>query len=121
MTIGEKIRQARLKSGLTLEELGKACGIGRATMYKYETGAVTNIPMNRLTAIADKLGVSAGWLAGWQADKDAQPKLYKVLPIDVTMENILIAWDHDLNDEGKQKLLAYLSDLLGNPKYTKNA
>lgn len=121
MTLGEKIRQARIQADLTLEELGKACGVGRATMYKYESGDITNIPMNRLTAIADKLGVSAGWLAGWQNDQDAKPKMYKVLPIDVTMENILIAWDHDLNDAGKQKLLEYLSDLLDNPKYTKNA
>ena len=117
MTTGQKIRKARLDSGLTLQELGKACGIGRATMYKYETGAVTNIPMSRLLAIAEKTGVSAGWLAGWQSDQDAQPKLYKVLPVDLTMENILIAWDNDLNDAGKQKLLDYLSDLLDNPKY----
>ena len=35
-------------------------------LYKYETGIVTNIPLDKLESIAACLGVAPGYLAGWQ-------------------------------------------------------
>lgn len=34
--------------------------------YKYETGKVTNIPLDRLMKIADAVDVSASYLMGWE-------------------------------------------------------
>jgi len=66
MNLGEKIRVSREKTGLTLEELGKKCGTTKQTIYKYETGKVTNIPLDRLMKIADAVDVSASYLMGWE-------------------------------------------------------
>lgn len=66
MTIGRKIRSAREQAGLTMEELGKRCGTTKQTIYKYETGKVTNIPLDRLQLIASVIGVSAAYLLGWE-------------------------------------------------------
>lgn len=65
MTVGERIRKARENAGMTLDELAVMCGTIRQTMYKYEHGVVTNIPLDRLQKIADALGVSSAWIAGW--------------------------------------------------------
>ena len=72
MNLGEKIRVSREKTGLTMEELGKKCGTTKQTIYKYETGKVTNIPLDRLMKIADAVDVSASYLMGWE-DINAKP------------------------------------------------
>lgn len=71
MNLGEKIRVSREKAGLTMEELGKKCSTTKQTIYKYETGKVTNIPLDRLMKIADAVDVSASYLMGWE-DIDAE-------------------------------------------------
>lgn len=69
MTLGDKIRIARENAGLTQGELGKRCGTTKQTIYKYEIGKITNIPIDRLEKIADIVGVSTASLLGWeQAD-----------------------------------------------------
>ena len=68
MTIGEKIRAQREQSGMTQTELGKACGVTKQTIFKYEAGVVTNIPLDKLMLISDALNVSAAYLMGWEDD-----------------------------------------------------
>jgi transcriptional regulator with XRE-family HTH domain len=70
MKLGDKIRIAREKAGLTQEELGKRCGTTKQTIYKYEIGKVTNIPLDRLEMIAEAVGVSSSTLLGWDNGKD---------------------------------------------------
>lgn len=66
MSIGNRIRIARENAGLTQPELGKLCGTTKQTIYKYESGIVTNIPLDRIEAIASVLNVSSASLLGWE-------------------------------------------------------
>lgn len=66
MNLGDKIRILREHAGLTQAELGKLCGTTKQTIYKYEAGIVTNIPLDRLEKIADIVGVSSASLLGWK-------------------------------------------------------
>ena len=66
MTIGDRIRLSRERANLTQEELGRKCGTTKQTIYKYEIGKVTNIPLDRLQRIADAIGVTAAYLMGWE-------------------------------------------------------
>ena len=72
-TIGERIRDARELKKISQEELGRACKITKQTIYKYETGVITNIPLDKLEIIADVLGVSSAYLAGWSDDSTPMP------------------------------------------------
>ena len=65
MTIGERIKIARENKGLTQEQLGVMCGTTKQTIFKYETGVVTNIPLDRLKRIAEVLSVTPAYLMGW--------------------------------------------------------
>lgn len=65
MTLGERIRSARINMGMTTEELGKAIGVERSAITKYEKGRVTNIPPERIEALAAALDVTPGYLMGW--------------------------------------------------------
>lgn len=108
MTRGEKIRLARERAGLTLEELGKKCGTTKQTIYKYETGKVTNIPMDRLELIAENTGVSAASLMGW--DKENQPTVSDGLD---DLDRQILALVKLLPLEQKQALLVQLRFLTG--------
>lgn len=63
--IGENIRLARENAGLTMEELGKRCQTTKQTIYKYETGKITNISITRLEMIAKSVEVLPAELIGW--------------------------------------------------------
>lgn len=65
MNIGSRIKSAREARKMTQEELGVACGTTKQSIFKYETGIITNIPLNRIEKIAEVLGVSPAYLMGW--------------------------------------------------------
>lgn len=114
MNIGQKIKALREEQNLSQEELGKACGTTKQTIFKYESGIVTNIPMDRLCEIATKLGVSPAWLMGW--DDDAAPEDRPL----TASENRLLSLNRQLNQEGQEKLTDYASDLVASGRYIKD-
>lgn len=69
MTIGERIKASREKRNITQEKLGSLCGTTKQTIFKYENGIITNIPLDRLERIAKVLNVSAAYLMGWEYDE----------------------------------------------------
>ena len=48
------------------QALAEQVHVTKQAVYKYETGIVTNIPLDKLESIAACLGVVPGYLAGWQ-------------------------------------------------------
>lgn len=57
MSIGEKIRRARLEKGMSQEELGDILGIQKSAVAKYENGRVTNIKRQTLQKLSDVLDI----------------------------------------------------------------
>ena len=57
MTIGQKIKAARIAKGMTQEELGKVLGVQKSAVAKYENGRVVNIKRSTLKKISDALGI----------------------------------------------------------------
>ena len=57
MTIGERIRFIRKQRNMTIDALAKSVGVTRQTISRYETGAIIEIPRNKLEKIAEELGV----------------------------------------------------------------
>lgn len=59
----QRIREARKAAGITQDELAKKLGVNRATISKYETGAI-DLPSSQLQRLADALGVHVLELVG---------------------------------------------------------
>ena len=55
MEPGERIREARLSKGLTLEAVGKAVGVGKSTVRKWETGMIRNMGRDKIVSLATAL------------------------------------------------------------------
>lgn len=70
MKIGQKIRELRLKSGLTQSDVAEKLNTSKQNIYKYETGIITNIPLEKIEALAKLLNVSPAELTGWEDNID---------------------------------------------------
>ena len=68
MTFGERLKKLRDEYNMTLETVGKYIGVSRQTVFKYESGAITNIPSDKIEAIARLFSVSPAYLMGWTDD-----------------------------------------------------
>lgn len=66
MTIGKRIREARINAGLSQEALAKSINSTKQAIYKYESDIVTNIPLDKLELIANALAVTPTFLMGWE-------------------------------------------------------
>lgn len=66
MTIGERIKQRRKELGLSVDELADKLGKNRATIYRYESNEIEKLPTTVLEPLANALGVSPGFLMGWE-------------------------------------------------------
>ena len=74
-TVGDRIRATRKREGISQTELAQKMGVIKQTLYKYETGIVTNIPSEKIEAAAKALGVTPGYLMGWE-EQDAESISY---------------------------------------------
>ena len=67
VTVGDRIRQVRQEQDVTQQELADYIGVSKQAVYKYENNIVTNIPTDKVDAIAKRLKVSPAYLMGWEA------------------------------------------------------
>lgn len=80
MTVGDRIRLVRLEQDVTQQELADYIGVSKQAVYKYENNIVTNIPTDKVDAIARKLNVSPAYLMGWEEQQ--KEKTEKAVPVD---------------------------------------
>jgi transcriptional regulator with XRE-family HTH domain len=65
MTIGHRIKIARERKDMTLDEVAKLCNTTKQTIFKYENEIVTNIPYDKIVLLSNALDVSPSYLFGW--------------------------------------------------------
>ena len=65
MTVGQRIVKYRERIGMSQVSLAEKVGVSKQLMWKYESGNITNIPLDKFERIAQVLGVNPAVLAGW--------------------------------------------------------
>ncbi len=65
-TIHNNIKKLRLEQNLTLEEVGKRTNTTKQTIKRYEDAEISNIPYDRIIALAKCFNVSPSYLMGWE-------------------------------------------------------
>lgn len=68
MSIGERIKQARLALGYSAEQVAAYLGVSPATMYRYENGDIAKLPSKHIKPLAEYLCVSPSYLMAWEND-----------------------------------------------------
>lgn len=70
-TIAERLKWLRKeRKKITLEELSKKVGVARATVQRYESGVIPNIPSDKIELLAEALDTTPGFIMGWEKDPD---------------------------------------------------
>ena len=66
----ERLLFLRSDKNITLEELAKLIGTTKQTIYKYENGIITNIPYEKVYALAKALNTTPDYLIGFTSSND---------------------------------------------------
>lgn len=89
MTIGEKIKDGRLRLGLTQSELGDKLGVKFSAVSKWERGAVWNIPISKVKMMAELFDCSPLYLL--EGDDQSSPELlYEILETRTDLQQLLL-------------------------------
>ena len=74
MTVGEKIRARRIELNMTMDDLGRAIGVQRSAINKYEKGMV-ELTASKIAALAKVLDVPVFYLLDDDPDDIDQARL----------------------------------------------
>lgn len=102
MSVGNRIKQCREAANMTQSELGALCGTSKQTIFKYESGLVTNIPLSRLGCIADALGVTEAYLMGWEETQPIEETALFQRMMEEAEQPAAPEWYNELSEEDKE-------------------
>ena len=111
MSVGLRIRAAREKKNLTLEELAKRCETTKQTIFKYENEIVTNIPYDKIVLLSKALDVSPSYLFGWDEKKNSPSELQLT-----EGEKVLLDLFRRVPEDQQQLVLQMIRAALSTPK-----
>lgn len=117
MTTGERIRQLRIEHQMTQEELGTKVGVQKAAIYKYENGLIVNLKRSTLEKLAIVLETTQTYLMGLEDSESNSTVLSELTP----QQSALLSSFNQLNEEGQQKAVDYVEDLVLTGRYKKCA
>ena len=65
--LNELIKEQRERVGKTLEEVGKAVGVSKTTVQRWESGLIKDMRRDKLVALARALNTTPAYLMGWES------------------------------------------------------
>lgn len=69
MTVGERIKNRRLELGMSLEDLAQKLGKNKSTIFRYENGDITKMPISFMRPLAQALNTTPEFLMGWDDEE----------------------------------------------------
>ncbi len=113
MTVGERIKEARMRLGLSQVDFAEKINVSKQTLYKYENNIITNIPSDKIEAAATLSGVSPAYLMGWKdTSMETNPTVSPFAQCQTKGEESLVLSYRELNDINKKKSVTYTKSLL---------
>ena len=120
MDIGKRIKDRRKQLGISAETLAEAISVSPATIYRYESGDIEHMGVDKLTPIARYLGTNEAYLMGWTDDPAFRAFNSSSSDSRLTKdEEVLIGYYRAMNKEGREKLTVYAEDLAASGRYIK--
>lgn len=143
MTIGNRIKQRRKELNISADKLAELLGKNRATIYRYESDEIENLPLSILEPLANALQTTPGYLMGWDEDdydidsalftyrKELEQGILTYKKIELTQtdtletdfkifrwEELLLSYFRDLNDLGMKEAIKRIEELTHFKKYS---
>lgn len=70
MELKDLIRNRRRALGLTLDDIAQKVGVSKATVQRWESGAIENLRRDKISKLANSLQTTPGALMGWDGEGD---------------------------------------------------
>lgn len=68
MNVGNRIKKRRTELGLSVEDVAKMLNKNRATIYRYESNDIENLPLSILEPLSIILQTTPAFLMGWEVN-----------------------------------------------------
>lgn len=110
MSIGTRIKLRRKELGFTADEIADRLGKNRATIYRYESDEIENLPLTILEPLAKVLETTPEYLMGWNTasvklkDLNASAEKTKL----ITAISALNIKDEDLSEEDINNIIQFI-------------
>lgn len=113
MTIGERIKNKREELALSQTDLAKRMGLSsRSTICKVEKGNEDNLTTDRIAKFAKALGVTPGYLMGWEDNLTESSAVATANLMKVASDAVFFEKYYALSEEGKKEAHVYVDFLL---------
>lgn len=103
MNIGERIKELRRQKGISVDKLADIIGKDRATIYRYESQAIEDMPTSVLEPLAKALGTTPAYLMGWD-DSNVIP----LAPADIYMRPLYDSVAAGFNAVAQNTVVGYI-------------
>ena len=114
MDVGQKIKDARLKKGLTQTQLGDSVGVTKSAVMKWEKGIVENIKRSMILKLSNTLDISPLDVLGIETESTGK------VPAEVLnkKEKELVNDFRSLNPEGQKAAAKVVKSFTTDPDYS---
>lgn len=110
MTIGEKIREARLKKSLTQQELGELVGVQKSAIAKYENGRIVNLKHDTIQSLSKILDIPPYELIMIDDPAEEVADIHARIALDYEMLDVLKKY-YDLPSDDKELIISLINKL----------
>ena len=115
--MGNYLSNRRKALGLTQKQIAELVDVSEATVSRWESGEIANMRRDRIAAYAKALKTTPSFIMSGDEPQTATPA-----PVVLTApQSILLAAFNQLNEEGQQKAVDYVDDLVLTGRYKKCA
>lgn len=110
MSIGTRIKLRRKELGYSADEVASRLGKNRATIYRYESDEIENLPLTILEPLAKVLQTTPEYLMGWNHTKGEFPSTAKTIKSTRLLRAIaqLNMKDEDLSNEDINSIIQFI-------------
>lgn len=107
MNIGQKLRQQRKLKKMTQEQLGRAIGVSKMTISKYERNIVDNMGRDKVIALSKLLDIP---IIDFLESSDSNKNFERITPEEFLLEvRSLLSKTTNLTEQEKEHLLSTIN------------
>ena len=102
--IGERIKNAREKADMSLNDVALKLGVNKSTILRYENGEISKVKAPIIDGLAKALHVSPHYLMGWEEEEQKKNDIQADIILKMRTDSTFMSVVENLYKLDKDKL-----------------